>query len=512
LTRRQRAQALIAAFAAFVFAMLAALALSAWSTWSTAQQQLRDAVHAVDLRSVLVRKEGQQLGARLDADAGCDRSHLRALLASAHYVRDIGRIRGNTVYCNAPDGAGARINLGPPSHVRGDGVRLWISARGVWVARGDNALRMDPMSFVDLPLPDDITVAMLESESGRLLAHSSPLPKALFVTAARMRSGMLHQGGYVAAVSRSSDDRTIDLAVRSLDSIKASWRATLPLTLGVGALAGGGLFALVYLGLARRNSLMSELRRALERRQIHAVLQPIVDIGRSPARVVGFEGLARWRLADGTMISPAQFVPMTEAAGLGSELARCMVSSLLAGFAEVLRADRSLYVALNMSSADVADPRLLDDIDRMLSTAGVPTSQIVIELTERTFESEGLADGLRRLRQAGHRLSIDDFGTGASNASRLASFRPEMVKVDRSFLLHAASDSHAAELLPQLVAMAHGSGARVVIEGVETQEQFQLLAGFSDVFAQGFFWYRPMSLADAARLIDAQSKTPVPET
>jgi sensor c-di-GMP phosphodiesterase-like protein len=241
--------------------------------------------------------------------------------------------------------------------------------------------------------------------------------------------------------------------------------------------------------------------------------QPIVGgpVGEASAKVVGFECLARWTREDGTEVSPALFVPMIEAAGLGSELARCMVASLVSSFGATLRANPTIYVALNLASADVADPRLLDDMDRMLLEAGLPTSQIVIELTERTFEAEGLAGGLARLRQAGHRLSIDDFGTGASNASRLASFAPEMVKVDRSFLLHADTDSHAAALLPQLVAMAHGCGARVVVEGVETTTQAQMLAGYGDIFVQGYFWHRPMSAAKATLLLaHPTAETPMP--
>ncbi|MEO8161534.1 MAG: EAL domain-containing protein, partial [Arenimonas sp.] len=504
MTKRNRTHAMIAASAAFVLALLAAVLLSAWSTWSQAKQELRTVVLAVDERSIQVRMESLLLSSKLPDTEDCNRTQLRALIANTHYVRDIGRLRGTTIYCNAEDGAGARIELGPPTTTRSDGVRMWITARGMWAARGHSFLRMDPMSFVDMQIPETITVAMLEGESGRLLVHSAHLPKSLFEAGAKLRQGELHQQGYVAAVSHSSDGRTIDMAVRSLDSIKAAYFATLPRTITLGAVAGVLLFALVMFAFVRHYSLMSELRRALHRCQLGAALQPIVDTTSGGAHVVGFECLARWTRLDGSSVSPSLFVPMVEAAGLGSALARCIVSSLVASFGATLRENPTLYVALNLSSADVADPRLLDDIDRVLTTAGIPTSQIVIELTERTFEAEGLAGGLERLRQAGHRLSIDDFGTGASNASRLASFRPEMVKVDRSFLLHADTDSHAAELLPQLVAMARDAGARVVIEGIETTAQAQFLAGYDDVFAQGYFWHRPMPAAEAARLVAAQ--------
>jgi EAL domain-containing protein (putative c-di-GMP-specific phosphodiesterase class I) len=194
-------------------------------------------------------------------------------------------------------------------------------------------------------------------------------------------------------------------------------------------------------------------------------------------------------------------VPLVETAGLGSELARCVAERLLSEFADTWRAHPALYVAFNLASADIADVRLLDDLSAMRSAAGIASSQVVIELTERTAEAPGLVAGLERLRRAGVRLSIDDFGTGVSNASRLATFKPEMVKVDRSFLLHADSASHAAELLPQLVAMARGIGSAVVVEGVETPEQAQLLAGLGGVFGQGYYWQRPMTAQEASRLL-----------
>jgi sensor c-di-GMP phosphodiesterase-like protein len=494
---------MIVAGAAFVVAVALATGLSAWTTWKRAWSDLDATARAIDKRSLQVRDESKVLAAKLPDNEDCDRSQLRKLLASTHYVRDIGRIRGNHVYCNAMDGSGARINLGAPSIQRVDGVTMWVTPRGIWAKRGFSVLRVDPMSFVDLPYPDHTTVALLEAETGRLLVHSSPLPRAVFDAARKQRFGQVRTAGYLVTVSLSEDGRTIDLAARELRSVRGEFIAGLPVALSAGGLVGVALFAFVMFAFVRHHSLMQELRRALRKRRLVAALQPIVagPVGAAAQRVVGFECLARWTREDGTEVSPALFVPMIEAAGLGSDLARCMVASLVESFGDTLRANPSVYVALNLASADVADPRLLDDLDRMLSQAAIPTRQIVVELTERTFEAEGLAGGLARLRQAGHHLSIDDFGTGASNASRLASFAPEMVKVDRSFLLHADTDSHAAALLPQLVAMAHGCGARVVVEGVETTGQAELLAGYGEVYVQGYFWHRPMSAESAAALL-----------
>ena len=171
---------MIVASAAFVLAVGLATGLSAWSTWNRAWADLGATASALDKRSLQVRKESKALASRLPDTEDCDRSQLRKLLASTHYVRDVARIRGNRIYCNAMDGSGARIDLGVPTIVRADGVSMWVSPRGIWAKRGFSVLRVDPMSFVDLPYPDHTTVALLEAESGRLLVHSSPLPKAVF--------------------------------------------------------------------------------------------------------------------------------------------------------------------------------------------------------------------------------------------------------------------------------------------------------------------------------------------
>jgi sensor c-di-GMP phosphodiesterase-like protein len=494
---------LLAASAVFALALLASLAWSDWTTLDSARGELRTMVQAVDQRSSQVRSEGIALAAKLPDGEECDRNQLRALIADSHYVRDVGRIRDTRVYCNAMDGAGARIQLGEPDVSRSDGVRMWIQAGTLWAARGHSVLRMDTVSFVDMPIPPDTRVAMLESESGRLLVHSGPLPKSLLAAAARLRHGELRQDGHLAAVSESQDGRTIDVAARPMSAIEGGYLRALPRSLALGAVAGLLGVALVLGLFASRDSLLSELRRALRTGKLGIALQPIVEasVVDATARVVGFECLARWTRANGEEVPPDAFVPMSEAAGLGSELARCVVTRLLADFGDCLRSHPYLYVALNLAPADIADVRLLDDLDRLVIAAGIPPSQLVIELTERTIEAAGLAAGLARLRRAGHRLSIDDFGTGVSNASRLAAFNPEIVKVDRSFLLHADTASHAAELLPQLVAMARGCGAKVVVEGVETREQAALLAGYGDVFGQGYFWHRPLPPAAAAQLL-----------
>lgn len=500
-----RRQSLLAALGAFAVALLGAAALNLANTWLSSRSELVSVARSIDDRSLRVRNESLALGKKIADDESCDPAHLRRLLSTAHYVKNIGKIRGTRVYCDALDGPEASIELGPPDVVRDDGIRVWATGRGLWAARGHNAVVMDPMSFVDAVLPPDTVVALLEAESGKMFVHSDPLPHGLFKDAWEAGPGIRVQGEYLTAVSRSSDQRTLEIAARPLAAVRHAASIALPRFLLAGALFGLLLGATVYIAMGRRRTLMSELRRALKRGHLHSVLQPIIHLEVAGAPVVGFECLARWCMRDGAEIPPTVFVPMIEQAGLGADLARCMAANLVQDFSATLKEFPGIYVALNLSSDDVADPRVLDEVDRLLAAGDVNRAQVVIELTERTFEAIGLEAGLERLRRSGHRLSIDDFGTGASNASRLATLQPDMVKIDRSFLLHAEGGSLAASLLPQLVAMARSCGAKVVIEGVETRQQAARVLSFGNVFAQGYYWHRPMGAAQARTLLAAEA-------
>lgn len=499
-----RRQAALAAAVVFGLALAGSAALAYADTWLTARAELEAAARSIGARSLKVRREAMAIESRFPPGETCDKAKLRDLVAGSRYIRNVGKIRGNRVYCDAFDGERAVIVLGQAQTMRSDGVRLWISPTAVWAARGDNVATVDASSFIDALLPAATQVAIVEVESGRLLVSSQALPNTLVQNAWRSGVGIFRFNGHLVAVHRSGDSRWLEIASRPIRAIHAQLLAALPPFLLAGTLAGLVLAAATVVTLGRRRALPAELRRALQRDKIQIVLQPIVRFEHGLPFVHGFECLARWALA-GEEIPPAVFIPMVERDGLGADLARCVLRRLVREFGATLRAHPHMHVAVNLSSLEVADAELLDDIDRILAHASIDPRQIVIELTERVFEADGLARGLERLRLAGHRLSIDDFGTGASNASRLAEFSPELVKVDRSFVLHAEGDGLAATLLPQLVDMARSCGAYVVVEGVETREQAQRVGKLGEVLAQGYYWHPPMDAQRAARLIESDA-------
>jgi sensor c-di-GMP phosphodiesterase-like protein len=495
-----RRQAALAGGLVFAMALAGSAALAYADAWLSTRLELAHVARSIGARSLQVRREATDLEAEFPPGDTCDKAKLRDLVAKSHYIRNVGKIRGNRLFCDAFDGEHAVIDLGQAQTQRSDNVRFWITPNAIWVARGPNAITFDSTSFIDALLPAATQVAVIEAESGRLLVSSETLPPPLVEKAWRAGEATFKYKGNLIAVVRSRDRRWLEVAIRPMSAVHKEILAALPHFMLAGFLAGLALAVATVITLGRRRALPAELRRALQRDKFQIALQPIVCFERGRPVVHGFECLARWSVA-GEEIPPAVFIPMVERDGLGADLARTVLRRLVEDFGATLRAHPKLYVAINLSSAEVADADLLDDIDRILADASIAPGQIVIELTERVFEAEGMAKGLERLRLAGHRLSIDDFGTGASNASRLAQFSPELVKVDRSFVVHADGDGLAATLLPQLVEMARGCGAHVVVEGVETREQAQRLGELGEVLAQGFYWHPPMDAAQATQLV-----------
>lgn len=280
---------------------------------------------------------------------------------------------------------------------------------------------------------------------------------------------------------------------------------------GVGLdLLFNGLLTAVALGVVilvvawrtgrRREPEVVELHDALLSGQLGVQLQPIMRPRGSAMQLVGFECLARWRGADGQHVPPARFVPLAERSGLGRLLLQSVIAALLRDFGRTLREHPWLIVAVNLSPRDIAGPGQVEDLGRMLSRAGVRPEQVVLELTEGDLLDADYLHSLARAREVGHPLGIGDFDGSAENAHRLMRLRPDLVKVDRNFVI--ASGARGAALR-NLVTIVRAQGARVVIQGIETAAEAECLRDLGDVSCQGRLWSPPLDPSEAIRLVYA---------
>jgi diguanylate cyclase (GGDEF)-like protein len=247
-----------------------------------------------------------------------------------------------------------------------------------------------------------------------------------------------------------------------------------------------------------RLALVGDLRRAIENRSLHLQYQPKVDL--SAGRIVGSEALVRWQHADRGNISPGQFVPLAEQTGLIRQMTYLVIETAIRQQRAWLESGLRLPVAVNLSVRNLYDPRLVERIEGLLSTWGVPGELLEFEITEGALveEPQTARTVLERLRKAGGKIYIDDFGTGYSSLSYLVSLPVHALKIDRSFIVQMSTSKEARAVVSSVISMGHQLGLRVVAEGVEREQEREALIALGCDEAQGYLLGRPM-LPEAIR-------------
>lgn len=238
----------------------------------------------------------------------------------------------------------------------------------------------------------------------------------------------------------------------------------------------------------------SSLRRALERMEFEVYYQPKAD-ARS-GRIIGMEALVRWMHPDRGMISPLEFIPLAEENGLISAIGETVLRTACGQTRRWLDAGApSLNVAVNLSGVQLQEKGLSDLIVSILEETGLDPCCLTLEITESMLmeHSGEIVDTLTQLKRIGLHMDIDDFGTGYSSLAYLKRFPVDALKVDRAFISDMATNQDDAAIVSGIVALAHSLRLKVVAEGVETSEQFNLLRQLGCDSVQGYFHSQPLS-------------------
>jgi len=237
---------------------------------------------------------------------------------------------------------------------------------------------------------------------------------------------------------------------------------------------------------------LDQARDALARGHIVPFFQPQAEFGNG--KIVGVEALARWRLADGRMVPPALFVPIMEAGGLIDELTNLMLVQSCAWWKRWQARGLDLVISVNVSAQNLTGPEVADRYEAILREHGLNPEHVVLEITESSVMSD-TARGLgmlARLRLKGFGLSVDDFGTGYSSLSQLSQIPFTALKIDRNFVSGAPAQPRKRAMIETSLDLARKLDLKVVAEGVETVEEWQLLAGLGCDYAQGYLISAPV--------------------
>jgi len=264
----------------------------------------------------------------------------------------------------------------------------------------------------------------------------------------------------------------------------------------------------------RRLALITDLRHAIDNNTLSLVYQPKVTM--AERMVKSLEALVRWKHPTLGNISPGEFVPLAEKTGNSRRLTSWVLLAAIRQIAEWKTEGLEIEVAVNLSAPDILDPSLPDEVLETLRTHRVSPAQLLLEITESVFMQD-VALAVRHmqlLRIAGVRFSIDDFGTGYSSLSQLSRLPVDELKIDRSFVTHAHERNDVKTIVASTIELGHGMGLKVVAEGVEQPEGWNLLRRLGCDFAQGYFISPPRSPADVAawvreanRLLPASEST-----
>ncbi|CAO3411361.1 bifunctional diguanylate cyclase/phosphodiesterase [Azospirillum largimobile] len=254
-----------------------------------------------------------------------------------------------------------------------------------------------------------------------------------------------------------------------------------------------------------RMDLEGNLRNAIREGQLFLVYQPQVDT--LTGRIVGLEALIRWRHPEEGLILPGRFLPVAEETGLVLAMGDWVLFEACAQIRRWRsRFDLSIPVAVNVSGAQFRDGQLPAKVARALDANGLSGPELEIEVTESTLidDVESAAATLGALKQRGVLIALDDFGTGYSSLSYLHRLPIDKLKIDRSFIHDLSTGASDASVPRAIVGLGRSLGLSVIAEGVETQEQLQLLRDLACESYQGFLFSRPVPAEDVERLLDRQ--------
>jgi len=248
-----------------------------------------------------------------------------------------------------------------------------------------------------------------------------------------------------------------------------------------------------------RRRLEVDLRNALARGEFEVHYQPLISV--ETRKVSSFEALVRWRHPERGRIEPVEFIPVAEDTGLILQLGEWVLREACA---QAMAWPDHINVAVNLSPVEFQRGDVVSAVIAALSSSGLPAGRLEIEITESVLleKTTKSVTTLKRLRDLGVRISMDDFGTGFSSLSYLRSYPFDKIKVDRSFVRDLTKDDRSRTIVSAIAGLGMRFGMRTTAEGVETKEQLEWLRGEGCDEVQGMLFSMPVPAAEILPLLD----------
>lgn len=260
----------------------------------------------------------------------------------------------------------------------------------------------------------------------------------------------------------------------------------------------------------KQRELLGDVNRALCKEEFEVWFQPQVDY--KEKKILGAEALVRWRHPDRGLMMPAQFIPLLEKSNYIG-LLDLYVMEKSCRFVRRMMDElpgKPVEISVNLSRMDLSDERFFTELERMVEQNNIPPSALHLEITESAYVNGGgeLASVVDRLRAHGFSVEMDDFGAGYSSLNSLKDICVDKLKLDMKFLCQKRLEKRGQIILSAVVNMVHALGICLIAEGVETEEQAQMLLSFGCTQMQGYYFSRPVPGEQYERILKGEEHIP----
>ena len=354
---------------------------------------------------------------------------------------------------------------------------------------GDSLLRAVAQRLLER-LPKGTVVARMAADTFGVLGRNDAVSTGTLLP--------LFREPFVIEGNEQSLSATIGLACLSeidgngSDAVKS---ANIALSLAKINARGEGLFFTRDMELQSRASLrmLRELRSAFEQEHLFVVYQPQIDL--KTRRLIGVEALLRWKTDDENFVPPAQFIPLAESSGLIVDLGKWVLGTACRDLKRLIGDGfADLRMAVNVSVMQFRHPEFIQTVDTVLAESGIDPRLLELEITESVamLDASFMLDTLNQLKARGIAVAIDDFGTGFSSLSCLERLNVDRLKIDQSFISQMVLANSSLRIVETIIQLGRSLQLQVIAEGVEQQDQADLLQRIGCHEAQGYLYARPM--------------------
>lgn len=498
-------------------ALVFPITLSAFLAWQEGRAEAsRDLARlTIDVlrRSTASREQIEQAIKELSSPpllAPCSPEQIRrmnAVAARAGYLQGLGYIQNGFLQCSSVANFDEPVALGEPHRVNASGIESWSSVELPGVpgvrfninSRNGFAAILSPDLVLDT-LPDSsISLTQVGNKRGSIV-RSRGVFKPEWLANYQGEQLTFFDGDYFVTITPAANWETSMVAAMTAEQLQLKTREAMARMVPVGLLIGLLLASLVYFIGRYRLSLKAQLQKALSRREFYLLYQPVMDL--RSGQCAGAEALIRWTQPYGDVVSPVVFIPAAEKHGLIQQITAQVMDMVAEDAVQLIKDNPDTHIAINFSADDLHSEQTEARLKALIASTGGSSRNILIEATERGFMSpEKAKDVLVSVRSQGFKVAIDDFGTGNSSLSYLATYDLDFLKIDKLFVDSLGHDTPSSRVAFHIIEMARTLGLQMIAEGVETDQQREILRDAGVQFAQGWVFGKPMPMAELAEFM-----------